>query len=111
MPLSSRALLRGLALIAVLAAAGWLLKTFGIAGMLDEAWIDAHVRQNGLTGDVIFIAAASVLAAGGFPRQVISFLAGYLSAGYSKTAKVGTYGGMEFPTVTIFMDGFKQGVD
>ena len=24
---------------------------------------------------------------------------------------VGTYGGMEFPTVTIFMDGFKQGAD
>ncbi|MBW8763565.1 MAG: BMP family ABC transporter substrate-binding protein [Microbacterium sp.] len=40
-----------------------------------------------------------------------AFLAGYLSAGYTKTAKVGTYGGMEFPTVTIFMDGFKQGVD
>lgn len=40
-----------------------------------------------------------------------AFLAGYLSAGYSKTGKVGTYGGMEFPTVTIFMDGFKQGVD
>ncbi|MGB4135856.1 MAG: BMP family ABC transporter substrate-binding protein, partial [Microbacterium sp.] len=40
-----------------------------------------------------------------------AFLAGYLSAGYSQTGKVGTYGGMEFPTVTIFMDGFKQGVD
>ncbi|MDR2998414.1 MAG: BMP family ABC transporter substrate-binding protein [Microbacterium sp.] len=40
-----------------------------------------------------------------------AFMAGYLSAGYSKTGKVGTFGGMEFPTVTIFMDGFKQGVD
>jgi len=40
-----------------------------------------------------------------------AFLAGYLSAGYSTTGKVGTFGGMEFPTVTIFMDGFKQGVD
>lgn len=40
-----------------------------------------------------------------------AFLAGYMSAGYSKTGKVGTFGGMEFPTVTIFMDGFKQGVD
>lgn len=40
-----------------------------------------------------------------------AFLAGYLSAGYSQTGKVGTFGGMEFPTVTIFMDGFKQGVD
>ncbi|GGD81940.1 BMP family lipoprotein [Microbacterium murale] len=40
-----------------------------------------------------------------------AFLAGYLSAGYSETGKVGTFGGMEFPTVTIFMDGYKQGVD
>ena len=40
-----------------------------------------------------------------------AFLAGYLSAGYSKTGKVGTFGGMSYPTVTIFMDGFKQGVD
>lgn len=40
-----------------------------------------------------------------------AFLAGYLAAGYSQAGKVGTFGGMEFPTVTIFMDGFKQGVD
>lgn len=40
-----------------------------------------------------------------------AFLAGYASADFSKTGVVGTYGGMEFPTVTIFMDGFKQGVD
>ncbi|WP_105566153.1 BMP family lipoprotein [Microbacterium halophytorum] len=40
-----------------------------------------------------------------------AFLAGYLSAGYSESGKVGTFGGQEFPTVTIFMDGFKQGVD
>ncbi|MGH8964057.1 MAG: BMP family lipoprotein [Actinomycetes bacterium] len=40
-----------------------------------------------------------------------AFLAGYLSAGYSETGKVGTFGGQPFPTVTIFMDGFKQGVE
>ena len=40
-----------------------------------------------------------------------AFMAGYASADYSKTGVVGTYGGMPFPTVTIFMDGFKQGVD
>ncbi len=40
-----------------------------------------------------------------------AFLAGYLSAGYSQAGKVGTFGGQPFPTVTIFMDGFKQGVD
>jgi basic membrane protein A len=40
-----------------------------------------------------------------------AFLAGYLAAGYSETGKVGTFGGQPYPTVTIFMDGFKQGVD
>lgn len=40
-----------------------------------------------------------------------AFLAGYLAAGYTETDKVGTFGGMDFPTVTIFMDGFKQGID
>jgi basic membrane protein A len=40
-----------------------------------------------------------------------AFLAGYLSAGYSEAGKVGTFGGAEYPTVTIFMDGFYQGVN
>ena len=39
-----------------------------------------------------------------------AFLAGYLAAATTKTGKVATYGGMLFPSVTIFMDGFKQGV-
>jgi basic membrane protein A len=39
-----------------------------------------------------------------------SFLAGYLAAGMSKTGKVGTFGGLPIPTVTIFMDGFWEGV-
>ncbi|TDT34175.1 BMP family protein [Naumannella halotolerans] len=40
-----------------------------------------------------------------------SFLAGYLAAGVSQTAKVGTFGGQNIPTVTIFMDGYAQGVE
>ncbi len=40
-----------------------------------------------------------------------AFMAGYLAADYTKTGVVGTYGGQPYPTVTIFMDGFKQGVD
>lgn len=39
-----------------------------------------------------------------------AFLAGYLAAGMTKTGKVATYGGMQIPTVTIFMDGFVDGV-
>jgi basic membrane protein A and related proteins len=39
-----------------------------------------------------------------------AFLAGYLAAGMTKTGKVATYGGMKFGTVTIYMDGFWDGV-
>jgi basic membrane protein A len=38
-----------------------------------------------------------------------SYLAGYLAAAYSKTHVVGTYGGMNIPAVTAFMDGFYYG--
>jgi basic membrane protein A and related proteins len=38
------------------------------------------------------------------------FLGGYLAAGMSKTGEVATYGGQELPTVTIYMDGFWDGV-
>ncbi len=40
-----------------------------------------------------------------------AFMAGYAAAAYSKTGVVGTYGGQPYPTVTIFMDGYKQGVE
>ncbi len=39
------------------------------------------------------------------------FLAGYLAAGMTKTGKVGTFGGLPIPTVTIFMKGFVEGVN
>jgi len=38
------------------------------------------------------------------------FLGGYLAAGMSKTGKVATFGGEKFGTVTIYMDGFWDGV-
>src|SRR5205823_11963435 len=38
------------------------------------------------------------------------FQAGYLAAGMSKTKKVATFGGQKLPTVTIYMDGFWDGV-
>ncbi|WP_427016642.1 BMP family lipoprotein [Pseudarthrobacter sp. P1] len=39
-----------------------------------------------------------------------AFMAGYVAASQSKTGKVGTFGGVNIPTVTIFMDGFADGV-
>jgi basic membrane protein A and related proteins len=39
-----------------------------------------------------------------------AFLGGYLAAGMSKTGKVATWGGLDIPPVTIYMDGFWEGV-
>jgi basic membrane protein A len=38
------------------------------------------------------------------------FLGGYLAAGMTKTGKVATWGGINIPPVTIYMDGFWEGV-
>lgn len=38
-----------------------------------------------------------------------AFLAGYVAAGVSETGILGTFGGINIPPVTIFMDGFYRG--
>jgi basic membrane protein A and related proteins len=39
-----------------------------------------------------------------------AFLGGYLAAGMTKTGKVATFGGLNIPPVTIYMDGYWEGV-
>ncbi len=46
-----------------------------------------------------------------FDTDQAAFLAGYTAAAVSETGIVGTWGGIAFPTVTIFMDGFLAGVN
>lgn len=45
-----------------------------------------------------------------FDTAQAAFLAGYLAAGVSKTGTVATFGGGNQPPVTLFMDGFVDGV-
>jgi basic membrane protein A and related proteins len=45
-----------------------------------------------------------------FATDQAGFLAGYAAADVTKTGKVGTFGGMKLPTVTIFMKGYEAGV-
>ena len=45
-----------------------------------------------------------------FQTDEAAFLAGYAAAGTTTTGTVATYGGVFFPTVTIFMNGFAAGV-
>jgi basic membrane protein A len=46
-----------------------------------------------------------------FQTDQAAFMAGYLSAGMSQTGTLGTYGGINIPTVTIFMSGFQAGMN
>jgi basic membrane protein A and related proteins len=45
-----------------------------------------------------------------FQTDQAAFLAGYVAAGMTKTGKVGTFGGINIPTVTIFEKGFEAGI-
>jgi basic membrane protein A len=46
-----------------------------------------------------------------FNTAEAAFLAGYLAAGMTETGTVATFGGLQIPSVAIFMDGFSDGVD
>ena len=45
-----------------------------------------------------------------FATNEAAFMAGYLAAGMTQTGVVGTFGGINIPPVTGFMDGFYYGV-
>ena len=46
-----------------------------------------------------------------FATDQAAFLAGYVAAGATQTGIVGTFGGIQIPPVTVFMDGFALGVE
>ena len=46
-----------------------------------------------------------------FDTAQAAFLGGYAAAAVSETGTVGTFGGAKIPPVTIFMDGFQDGVE
>ncbi|SNC71361.1 nucleoside-binding protein [Kytococcus aerolatus] len=92
----------------------------GVGFLLEDA-IQEAAEQNPET-DFALVDAALADAKGNpteadnvrpllFNTAEASFLAGYLSAGMSESGKVATFGGMEIPSVTVFMDGFADGVD
>ncbi|WP_309132062.1 BMP family ABC transporter substrate-binding protein [Brevibacterium sp.] len=45
-----------------------------------------------------------------FNTAEAAYLAGYVAAASSESGKVGTFGGIQIPSVTVFMDGFADGV-
>jgi len=65
--------------------------------IVDYAYGEGDIANNNVLGQV-------------FNTDEAAFLAGYLAAGMTKTGTVGTFGGINIPPVTIFMDGFYYGV-
>ena len=96
----------------------------GVGFLINSAIIDAAkansgtkfaiVDQDGLdhgpNGDQYPGTAIANLKGLQFATNQSSFQVGYLAAGFSKTGTVATYGGLNIPPVTIFMDGFAKGV-
>jgi basic membrane protein A len=74
------------------------------------AIVDQDGFDHGPNGDQYPGTALKNLKGLQFATNQSSFQAGYLAAGFSKTGKVATYGGLNIPPVTIFMDGFAKGV-
>jgi basic membrane protein A len=75
-----------------------------------ESAAKAHPKQDFAIVDYTYSPAIKNIDALVFDTVQDGFLGGYLAAGYSKTHVVATFGGEELPTVTIYMDGFWDGV-
>ena len=76
--LSPRVILRGVLLLASLAALAWLAEWMVEAGMLSEHWMDAQVVGHGWQGYATFLGVAALATGLGLPRHVIAFLGGYV---------------------------------
>ncbi|MCA1977854.1 MAG: VTT domain-containing protein [Thiobacillus sp.] len=75
--MNARVIFKGLGLILSLALLGYVFESSGLSDSVNEAWIDAHVRGHGLSGEMLFLLMGGIFTALGLPRQVIAFLGGY----------------------------------
>jgi basic membrane protein A len=78
--------------------------------MADNVKKAATANPNVQFAEVDAASAASNMYGMQFNTAQGAFLAGYLAAGYSKTGVVATFGGLPIAPVTIYMDGFWEGV-
>jgi basic membrane protein A len=75
-----------------------------------QAAAKAHPTQKFAIVDYEYTPALSNVLALSYDTNQDGFLGGYLAAAMSKSGKVGTFGGQDIPTVTIYMDGWVAGV-
>jgi len=76
-PTRTTLLIRGFFMIAAFVAAGLFVRALEGGEFLNADWVDAVVRDHGLTGQMVFLAIGALFTAFGLPRQVVCFLGGY----------------------------------
>jgi len=81
-----------------------------LMGDATKAAATAHPSQKFAIVDYTYSPAIKNVDALVFNTVQDGFLGGYLAAGMTKSGKVATFGGQKLPTVTIYMDGFWDGV-
>ena len=74
--MNPRVLLKGLMLLLSLALFGYFFKSSDLGNSINEAWIDGHIRDQGIEENSPFSRWVPCSAIG-LPRQIIAFLAGY----------------------------------
>lgn len=82
-----------------------------LLGDATEAFAIANPESNFGIIDYAYEASYSNLLGMVFDTDEAAFLAGYAAAGMTETGTVGTWGGVNIPPVSIFMDGFLAGVN
>ncbi len=75
--MSVRLVFKGAVLFFSLAIVVVALKVSGLDATLNEKWIDAHVRNSGLQGQLLFLLMGAAFTGVGMPRQFVGFLGGY----------------------------------
>jgi basic membrane protein A len=70
----------------------------------------AYPDQNFAAVDIDYLDFPNLYGSG-YAVNESAFLAGYMAAEMSETGIVATFGGIQFPAVTWFMDGFVLGVE
>jgi basic membrane protein A len=81
-----------------------------LMGPATQTAAKAHPNQKFAIVDYSYAPPLSNVDALLFNTAQDGFLGGYLAAGMSKSGKVATFGGQKLSTVTIYMDGFWDGV-
>jgi len=81
-----------------------------LMGDATQAAAKAHASQKFAIVDYTYSPSIKNIDALVFNTVQDGFEGGYLAAGMSKTHVVATFGGLKLPTVTIYMDGFWDGV-